>query len=51
MEASFIPKHTPPQLNQNALAVVDLMLDDLRRPAGEGFESHLERFRLILHLD
>lgn len=37
--------------NQNSLAVVDLVLDDLRCPAGEGLEPCLELLILPLHLD
>ena len=37
--------------DQDAAAVVDLMLDDLGRPAGEGFEPNLEAVILIPHLD
>ena len=36
---------------QNSLAVVDLVLDDLRHPAGEGFEPCLELLVLPLHLN
>ncbi len=34
-------------LNQDAVAVVDLMLNDLRRPAGVGFEPRFKA--LVLH--
>jgi hypothetical protein len=30
-------------LNQDAVAVVDLVLDDLRRPAGKGLQAYLKR--------
>ena len=37
--------------DQNAVAVVDLVLYDLRRPAGEGLEADLKLFVLPLNLD
>ena len=37
--------------NQDALTVVKLMLDDLRRPAGKGFIPHLKLLVLVLHLN
>ena len=37
--------------DDNTLAMVDLMLDNLCGPAGEGFQSRLELFVLVLHLD
>lgn len=36
---------------QNSFAVVDLVLNDLCRPAGEGLVPRLEFFVLPLHLD
>ena len=36
---------------QNPLAVVDLMLNDLRRPTGKGFDARLKFLILPLHLD
>lgn len=41
----------PPYLNDEALAVVDLMLDDLGCPAGEGFQPLLKLLVLPAHLD
>ena len=38
-------------LNQNAVAMIDLMLDDLRRKAGVGFESRFHEFILILYFN
>ena len=38
-------------LDEDAVAVIDLMLDDLRRPAGERFNARLELLILPLHLD
>ena len=38
-------------LNQNAVAMIDLMLDDLRRKAGVGFESRFHAFVLILYFN
>ncbi len=37
--------------DQNAVTVVDLMLDDLSSPAGKGFEPFLKGFVLIPHFD
>lgn len=38
-------------LDQNAVAVVDLVLDDLGGEAGEGFDSRLHGEILVAHLD
>ena len=38
-------------LDQNAVAVVDLVLDDLGGEAGEGFDSRLYGEILVAHLD
>jgi hypothetical protein len=38
-------------LYQYAVAMVDLVLDDLGCPAGEGFDPGLELFVLPLHFD
>ena len=43
--------YRPPGSNQNSLAVVDLVLDELGRPAGEGLEAGLKLLVLILNLD
>ena len=40
-----------PYLNQDSVAVIDLMLNDLRCPAGEGLDSRLELGILVFHLD
>ena len=40
-----------PISDQHSLTVVDLMLDNLGRPAGEGFEAGLKPLVLIMHLD
>ncbi len=37
--------------NQHTVAVVDLVLDDLRRKAGVGFQARFEALVLVLHLD
>ena len=39
------------QSDQNALAVVNFVLDDLCRPSGEGFIAQLEFLVLILYFD
>lgn len=39
------------KLNQDPVAMVYLMLDDLCRPAGEGFDAGLEIGSLKTHLD
>ena len=38
-------------LNQNSIAVVDFVLDDLGCPAGEGFQPYLKIRRFVAHLD
>ena len=38
-------------LNQHAVAMVDLVLDNLRREAVIGFEARLKLLVLVLHLD
>ena len=38
-------------LNQYAVAVIHFVLNDLRRPAGEGFDPGLELLVLPLHLN
>ena len=38
-------------LYQYTIAMINLVLDDLRGPAGEGFDPNLELLVLPLHLD
>ena len=38
-------------LNQNSVTMIHLMLNDLRRPAGEVLDARLHFQGLILHLD
>ena len=46
----LLPCHTS-MLNQYPVAVVNLMLNDLRCPAAKGFESGLKFRVLVSHLD
>jgi len=47
----FSERKTRRFLNQNAVAVVDLMLDDLSRPALEGFQAGLQLQILVFYFD
>lgn len=52
MHVECSPKHRGiPLSNQNAIAMIHFMLDDLCRPTGKGFDARLEFSRLPLHFD
>ena len=38
-------------LYEDSVAMVDFVLDDLSRPAGEGFQPYLKIRRFVAHLD
>lgn len=37
--------------NDNSFAMIDFMLNDLRRPTGEGLETHLKITVLVFNLN
>ena len=38
-------------LNEDSIAMINFVLNDLCRPAGKGFDPSLKIFRLPFHLD